>query len=55
MHYIKYEGEGQKVYVFNNMKTGFIQRCDPARKKAFGTYSIYGDEPNLEISGVWLF
>lgn len=37
------------------MKNGFIQRCEAARKKAFGTYSIYGDEPNLEISGVWLF
>lgn len=37
------------------MKNGFIQRSEAARKKAFGTYSIYGDEPNLDISGVWLF
>lgn len=55
LHYQKYEGEGTIVYQFNNMKNGFIQRCEAARKKAFGTYSIYGDEPNLEISGVWLF
>lgn len=37
------------------MKEGFIQRCEAARKKAFGTYSIYGNEPKLELSGVWLF
>lgn len=55
LHYQKYDGDGKVLYQFNNMKNNFVQRCDPARKKAFGTYSIYGDEPNLEISGVWLF
>ncbi|EAR93840.1 glutathione S-transferase (macronuclear) [Tetrahymena thermophila SB210] len=55
LHYQKYTGDGQVLYLFNNMKNNFLQRCDPARKVAFGTYSIYGEEPNLEISGVWLF
>ncbi|EGR27799.1 hypothetical protein IMG5_188690 [Ichthyophthirius multifiliis] len=54
-HYDKYEGEGTVLYQFNNLKSAFIQRCEAARKVAFGTYSVYGDEPNLEIYGVWLF
>lgn len=39
----------------SNLKNGFIQRLENFRKYAFGVHGIYGDEPNLEIRGVWLW
>ena len=55
LHYDKYEGEGQVVHMTNNLMNGFLQRLDNFRKYAFGVQGVYGDEPNLEIKGVWLW
>ena len=55
LRYIKYKNEGQKLYKTNNLLNGFIQRAEPFGKHSFGVHMIYGDEPNLEIKGVWMW
>ena len=55
VEYQKYEGEGEKVYLTNNLMNGFLQRLDDFRKYAFAIHGVYGDEPNLDIKGVWLW
>jgi len=53
--YIKAEGEGKILYLTNNLKNGFLQRLDHFRKYAFGVHGVYGEEPNLEIRGLWVW
>jgi len=55
VHYEKAEGEGKVGYVFLNFLNGFLQRIDNFRKHTFSMTVIAGEEPNLEIMGVWLF
>jgi len=55
VHYDKYEGEGVVLYQTANMLNGFLQRIDHFRKHALAMMAMLGDEPNLEIEGVWLF
>lgn len=55
IHYDKYEGEGQVTYQTANLLNGFLQRIDHFRKHAFAMHCMLGEEPNLEIEGVWLF
>jgi len=38
-----------------NLIGGWIQRLDKLRKYGFGSLAIFGQEPTLEIQGVWLF
>ena len=54
-HYDKYKGEGEKLYMTENLMQGFLQRFDHYRKHAFARMCILGEEPKLEIEGVWLF
>jgi elongation factor 1-gamma len=54
-HYDKYEGEGIKLSHTSNLMNGFLQRCDPFRKHTLSVHAVMGEEPNLEIMGVWLF
>jgi len=37
------------------MLNGFLQRIDHFRKHALAMHCMLGEEPNLEIEGVWLF
>lgn len=53
IEYEKAEGEGKVVYLTNNLMNGFLQRLDHFRKYAYGIYGVYGDEPNLEVRGVF--
>jgi Elongation factor 1 gamma, conserved domain len=55
IHYEKYEGEGTVLYQTANGMNGFLQRVDHFRKHTFAMHAILGEEPNLEIMGVWLF
>jgi elongation factor 1-gamma len=55
LHYNKYEGEGIVLYQTANLLNGFLQRIDHFRKHAFAMHCLLGEEPNLEIEGVWLF
>lgn len=34
---------------------GFLQRLESFRKYAFGVHGVYGNEPNFEIRGCWLW
>lgn len=47
VYYQKYEGEGLKVFLTNNLKNGFLQRLDHFRKYSLGVHGVYGDEPSL--------
>lgn len=53
--YDKYEGEGEKLHMTNNLVGGFIQRLDTFRKYSFGVHGVYGDEPKLDIKGCWVW
>ena len=55
VHYDKVEGEGDKLFLMQNMMNGFLQRIDHFRKHTFSMTTILGDEPNLDIEGVWMF
>ncbi len=34
---------------------GTLQRLDELRKYGFGVYGVYGEEPKLEVQGVWVW
>jgi len=53
--YIKYEGEGVKLFLTANLKDSFLQRLDTFRKYAFGVHGIYGEEGCYDIRGVWVW
>mmetsp|Transcript_10604 Transcript_10604/g.17815 ORF Transcript_10604/g.17815 Transcript_10604/m.17815 type:complete len:251 (-) Transcript_10604:78-830(-) len=53
-HYDKYEGEGVKLHVTNNLMNGFLSRAEHTAKYSFGRHAVLGEEPELEIMGVWL-
>jgi len=51
----KFNSELEKTFMTCNLIGGFIQRLDELRKYGFGSLLIFGEEPNLEIAGCWLF
>jgi len=53
VQYIKAEGEGKVLFLTNNLMNGFLQRLEHFRKYAFAVHGVYGEEPNLEIRGIW--
>jgi elongation factor 1-gamma len=55
IRYDKLPSEGQVVYLTNNLMNGFMDRADACRKHALGVLGVYGDEPNLDIRGVWMW
>ena len=56
VHYDKYEGEGVVLYQTSNLMNGFLQRMDEKfRNYSFSMTAILGEEPSLEIQGVWMF
>jgi hypothetical protein len=53
--YDKYGDEGQVHYKFSNLLTGWMQRCDPKLSgTCFARMLMLGNEPNLDIEGVWM-
>jgi glutathione S-transferase len=55
LQYEKYGTEGQVLFKTNNLCNGFMQRFDSFRKYSFARHAVLGEEPSLEIEGVWLF
>lgn len=56
VHYEKYEGEGRVLHQFNNLLNGFLQRMDDKmRKHSLCVLGVYGQEPDLEIMGVFFW
>ena len=54
LEYDIYEGEGEKLHICNNLMTGFLSRAEHTSKYTFGRHAVLGEEPNLQIRGVWL-
>ena len=52
--YEKFGKEGQKLHITNNMMAGFLSRAEHVNKYSFARHGVFGEEPNLEIMGVWL-
>ena len=55
VEYEKYPGEGEVLYQTLNLMNGFLQRIDHFRKHALAMHAVLGEEPTLNIEGVWLF
>lgn len=55
LRYDKAEGEGEVLYRTSNLMNGFLQKNDHFRKWCFGVHGVYGEEPQLEIRGVWMW
>ena len=55
MDYEKYIGEGEVLEPTINLIHGFMNFITLSRNDLFGIHMILGEEPNLEIQGVWLF
>lgn len=55
MKYTKYKGEGEFLYKTNNLMDGFIQRAEHFAKYSYGVHQIIGEEPNLDIQGLWMW
>jgi len=54
--YEKYGNEGQVEFMFANMLGGFMQRIDPKLSRyAFARVLMLGEEPNLDIEGIFMF
>lgn len=51
----KYNDELSKVFMTSNLIGGFFQRLEKLHKYAFGSMIIFGEEPQLSVSGAWLF
>jgi elongation factor 1-gamma len=47
--------EGKVTFLTNNLMNGFLDRADVCRKHTLGAHGVYGDEPKLEIRGVWMW
>jgi elongation factor 1-gamma len=54
LFYEKYTGEGEKLYLTSNLLGGFLNRAEHTNKYTFGKIGIFGEEPNLDIKGLWL-
>ena len=53
-HYEKFGKEGQVLFSTNNLVTGFLSRAEHTTKYVFARHGVFGEEPDLEVMGVWL-
>lgn len=51
----KYNEENKAIYMTCNLLNGTFQRWERARKYAFGSFCIFGEDNDNEIKGVWVF
>jgi len=50
-----HNSECQKTFMTCNKVGGLFQRLENMHKHAFGSMLIFGEEPSLEVAGVWVF
>ena len=55
LDYEKYGKEGQVEYIFANLLDGIIMRSEAMNKYSFGRLNMVGEEPDLNIRGVWMW
>jgi len=53
--YNKDESVGKVLFLTNNLMKSPIQKLEDFRKYSFAVHGVYGEEPNLEIKGVWVW
>ncbi|KAM3129064.1 hypothetical protein pb186bvf_018842 [Paramecium bursaria] len=54
--YKKTENEGKLLITTKNMVKGFLQRINQHfRQYCFAIFGVYGDEPDLNIRGAWIW
>merc|ERR1712124_215679 len=41
VYYDKYEGEGVKLYMTTNLRSGFLERLEHFRKYSYATWGVY--------------
>jgi len=46
--------EGKKEHIANNLMNGFLSRAEHTNKYTFARHCVVGEEPKLQIIGVWL-
>lgn len=51
----KYNNENKKVFMTSNLLGGFFQRLESARKYAFGSFGVFGEDDDNEVHGVFVF
>ena len=55
LEYMKVGEDGKVLFLTNNLMNGYLSRADQCRKYSLAVHGVYGDEPNLEIRGVWMW
>lgn len=55
LNYIRYKNEGKLLYKTNNLLNGFMQRAEHFGRYSFGIQMIYGEEPDLNMKGIWMW
>jgi len=55
MHYEMYKGEGEKLFMTENMLDGYLQRWEDFRKWSFGKMCILGTDSKQEIKGLFMW
>jgi elongation factor 1-gamma len=55
VHYHKSPEQGKLAFKTKNLRSNFLQKIDKFRKYTFAVHGVYGQEPDLEIEGVWLW
>ena len=55
VRYDKLPDECKRLFLTKNLLTGFLTRADACRKYSLGVQGVYGEEPDFEIRGVWLW
>ncbi len=53
--YIKAAGEGEILYKTSNLLDGFLWRIESMGRYGFGMQGIFGEEPHLEMRGVYMW
>jgi len=55
IHYQKCGDQGKFLFKTSNLKALFLQKLEKFRKYSFAVHGVYGNEPDLEVEGVWMW
>jgi len=55
MQYQKLPSEGKVLFKTCNYSSMFLQKMENFRKYTFSAHGVYGEEPSLEIRGLWMW
>lgn len=55
LKYDKHHSEGKELLMTSNLLRNHIENAEASHKYSFGIHGIFGEEPDLNIAGVWLW